>query len=102
MQYGGDIHKKTVSTILEVSGASVTLYLVTMVNSFSCCNCGRTFKIWREQVLFGGYVENVHYSFAFDASTVWNDLPDDVCSFPTVTCFRKRLKSYLFDNAFLH
>ena len=33
------------------------------------------------------------HSFAFDAPTVWNHLP-------TLTCFRKRLKSYLFHKAF--
>ena len=40
------------------------------------------------------------HSFAFDAPTLWNDLPDDVCSAPTLACFRKKLKSYLFDEAF--
>ena len=35
------------------------------------------------------------HSFAFDAPTVWNDLPDDICSAPTLACFRKRLKLYL-------
>ena len=40
------------------------------------------------------------YSFAFDAPTLWNDLPDDVRSAPTLACFRKKLKSYLFDKAF--
>ena len=40
------------------------------------------------------------HSFAFDAPTVWNDLPDDVCSARILACFRKKLKSYLFDYAF--
>ena len=40
------------------------------------------------------------HSFAFDAPTLWNDLPDDICSALTLACFRKKLKSYLFDKAF--
>ena len=40
------------------------------------------------------------HSFAFDAPTLWNDLPDDVNSAQTLACFRKKLKSYLFDKAF--
>ena len=44
----------------------------------------------------------IHFgrSFAFDAATVWNHLPDEVRSAPTLACFRKRLKSYLFNKAF--
>ena len=40
---------------------------------------------------------HVSHSFAFDAPTVWND---EVRSAPTLACFRKRLKSYLFKKAF--
>ena len=31
---------------------------------------------------------------------VWINLPDDVCSAPILTWFRKKLKSYLFKKAF--
>ena len=34
------------------------------------------------------------HSFAFDAPTIWNDLPDEVRSAPTLACFRKRIKSH--------
>ena len=40
------------------------------------------------------------HSFAFDVPTIWNHLPNEVRSAPTLTCFRKRLKSYLFHKAF--
>ena len=36
-----------------------------------------------------------HHSFDFDAPTVWNDLPDEVRSAPTLACFRKRLKNHI-------
>ena len=40
------------------------------------------------------------HSLAFDAPTLFNVLPDDVCSAPNLACFRKKLKSNLFDKAF--
>ena len=40
------------------------------------------------------------HSFAFDAVAHWIDLPDDVRSAPNLACFRKNIKSYLFDKAF--
>ena len=33
--------------------------------------------------------------------TVWNNLPDEVRSVPTLACYRKKLKSYLIEKAFL-
>ena len=38
-------------------------------------------------------------SSAFDALTAWNDLPDDVCSVPILTSFRRKLKSYLLKSS---
>ena len=53
------------------------------------------------------YYSSVHnskkhfgHSFAFDAPTVWNDLPYDVHSAPSLACFKEKLKSYLFNKAF--
>ena len=48
------------------------------------------------------YINKKHFghSFAFDDPMVWNHLPDEIRSAPTLACFRKRLKSYLFKKAF--
>ena len=35
-------------------------------------------------------------SFSFDAPKIWNDLPVDICSAPSLMSFRRRLKAYLF------
>ena len=40
------------------------------------------------------------FSFAFDASTVWNLLPEDIHASPTIAFFRKKLKSYLYAKAY--
>ena len=40
------------------------------------------------------------FSFAFDAPTVWNSLPEDIRASPTITSFRKKLKTYLHSKAY--
>ena len=39
-------------------------------------------------------------SFAFDAPTVWNALPDEICAFPSLASFGKQLKTYLHTKAY--
>ena len=46
------------------------------------------------------YVKQFGYSFAFDAPTVWNALPDEICAFPSLASFRKQLKTYLYTKAY--
>ena len=40
------------------------------------------------------------FSFAFDAPTVWNSLPEDILASPTIASFRKKLKTYLYAKAY--
>ena len=40
------------------------------------------------------------FNFAFDAPTVWNSLPEDICASPTIASFRKKLKTYLYAKAY--
>ena len=44
-------------------------------------------------------VKQFGYSFAFDALTVWNVLPDEICASPSQASFRKLLKTYLYTKA---
>ena len=39
-------------------------------------------------------------SFAYDAPMIWNDLPDDVRSAKSLSSFRNKLKTYLFEKAY--
>ncbi len=39
-------------------------------------------------------------SFAFDAPTVWNALPDEIRASTSIASFRKKLKSYQFNKAY--
>ena len=40
------------------------------------------------------------FSFAFDAPTVWNSLPEDIRASPTIATFIKKLKTYLYTKAY--
>ena len=40
------------------------------------------------------------FSFAFDAPTVWNSLPEDICASSTIASFRNKLKTYLYAKAY--
>ena len=40
------------------------------------------------------------FSFTFDAPTVWNSLPEDICASPTIAYFRKKLQTYLYAKAY--
>ena len=45
-------------------------------------------------------VKQLGHSFAFDAPTVWNALPDEICTSPSLASFRKQLKTYLYTKAY--
>ena len=40
------------------------------------------------------------FSFAFDASTVWNSPPEDIHALSTIASFRKKLNTYLYTKAY--
>ena len=44
----------------------------------------------------------VHFnnSFSYDSPKLWNDLPHVIRSAPNLSCFRSRLKTYLFQKSF--
>ena len=45
-------------------------------------------------------VKQFGYSFAFDAPTVWNSLPEVIGAFSSLTSFRKQHKTYLHTKAY--
>ena len=44
--------------------------------------------------------EQFGFSFAFDAPTVWNSLPEDIRASPIIASFRTKLKTYLYAKAY--
>ena len=61
----------------------------------SLCGCiseiVRCRKLLRDRTLVGG---------VGDAPTVWNSLPKDIRTSPTIASFRKKLKTYLYAKAY--
>ena len=45
-------------------------------------------------------VKQFGYSFAFDAATVSNALPEEIRASPSLASFRKRLKTYLYTKTY--
>ena len=45
-------------------------------------------------------VKQFGYSFALDAPTVWNALPDEIRGSPTLASFKRQLKTYLTTKAY--
>ena len=86
--------------------------LIKFVQSLnqSCCLCSvyRTRRSQSDGVLLevphcaSIYKSKKHFghSFAYDAPRIWNDLPDDVRSAKSLSSFRKKLKTYLFEKAY--
>ena len=50
------------------------------------------------------YKSTTHFglSFAYDAPKIWNDLPEYVCLATSFHSFRKKLKTYLFQQSYPH
>ena len=50
----------------------------------------------------GVHKSKVHFnkSFSYDAPKLWNDLPLEIRTAPTLSCFKTRLKTYLFQKSF--
>ncbi len=46
------------------------------------------------------HVSSLASAFAVAAAKVWNSLPEDVSAAPSLTLFRKRLKTVLFRRSF--
>ena len=44
--------------------------------------------------------KHFYFSFAFDAPTVWNSLPEEIRASPTIASFRKKLRTYLYAKAY--
>ena len=46
------------------------------------------------------FTKQFGFSFAFDAPTVWNSLPEDIRASHTIASLRKKLKTYLYAKAY--
>ena len=80
-----------------------TPYLSTYHNTYntrrsqSVANC---LNVPKFQPTIHKSTKQFGFSFAFDAPTVWNSLPEDIRASPTIASFRRKLKTYLYAKAY--
>ena len=82
-------------------------YFAPYISSYSSsCSTGRSqrgggnfFVIPKFQPSIHKSVKQFGYSFAFDAPSISNVLPDKICASPSVASFRKRLKTYMYTKS---
>ena len=82
-----------VYTFLHTGFARIlTPYISSYSNSYSTRRSqsgGNSLVVSKIQPFFHKSVKQFGYSFAFDAPTVWNALPDEICTSPFTSLFQK-------------
>ena len=81
----------------------LALYLSTYHNTYNTRrsqNVANFLNVPKFQPKIHKSTKQFGFSFAFDALTVWNSLPEDICASPTINSFRKKLKTYLYAKAY--
>ena len=82
-------------------------YLVPFVSPYVCARNTRRSKpgnSFLQKPIYNssGHKSKKHFdnSFAFDGPDLWNGLSESIRTAPTISSFRSRLKTYLFEQAF--
>ena len=91
---------KTVKLVYKFVHTGLSKYVAPYLSS-NCSQSGGNFlaiskfypSIYRSVKQFG-------YSFAFDAPTVSNNLPGEICASPSIASIRKQPKTYLYTKAY--
>ena len=73
----------------------------TTYNSRCSQSVANFFNVPKFQPTFHKSTRQFGFSFAFDAPTVWNSLPEDIRASPTIASFRRKLKTYRKGLSFL-
>ena len=68
----------------------------TTYNTRHCQSVANFLNVPKFQPTIHKFTKQFGFSFAFDAPTVWNSLPEDIRASPTIASFRKKLKIYLY------
>ena len=93
-------------TCSHVSSHSLPRYFAPYLSSYSSCYSTRHSQSGNFLVIPKFYssvhksVKQFGNSFAFDASTVWNSLPDEIRATPSLASFRKQLKPHLYTKTY--
>ena len=98
---------KTVTLVYKYLHTGFPRYFSPHLSSYSSSYSTRRSQSGGNFLVIPKFCPSVHKSvkqfgnsFAFDAPTVWNTLPDVICASPSLASFRKQLKTYLYTKAY--
>ena len=98
---------KTVTLVYKYLHTGFPRYFSPHLSSYSSSYSTRRSQSGGNFLVIPKFCPSVHKSvkqfgnsFAFDAPTVWNTLPDVIRASPSLASFRKQLKTYLYTKAY--
>ena len=98
---------KTATLVYKFLHTGFPKYFAPYMSSYSSSYSTRCSQSGGNFLVIPTFQPSVHksvkqfgHSFAFDAPTVWNALPEEICASPSLVSFRKRLKTYLYTKAY--
>ena len=98
---------KTATLVYKFLHTGFPKYFVPYISSYSSSYNTRRSQSGGNFLVIPKFQPSVHksvkqfgHSFAFDAPTVWNALPDEIRVSPSLASFRKRLKTHLYTKAY--
>ena len=98
---------KTATLVYKFLHTGFPMYLAPYLSSYTSSYSTRRSQRGGNFLVIPKFYSSVHKSikqfgnsFAFDAPTVWNALPDENRASPSLASFRKQLKTYLYTKAY--
>ena len=98
---------KTATLVYKFLHIGFPKYFAPYISSYSSSYSTRHSQIGGNFLVILKFQPSVHksvkqfgYSFAFDAPSVWNALPEEIHASPSLASFRKCLKTYLYTKAY--
>ena len=98
---------KTATLVYKYLHTGFPRYFAPYLSSYSSSYSTRCRQSGGNFLVIPKFYSSVHKSvkqfgnsFAFDAPTVWNALPDEIRASPSLASFRKCLKTYLYSKAY--
>ena len=98
---------KTATLVYKYLHTGFPRYFAPYLSSYSSSYSTRRSQSGGNFLVIPNFCPSVHKSvkqfgnsFAFDAPTVWNALPDEIRASPSLASFRKQLKTHLYTKAY--
>ena len=98
---------KTATLVYKFLHTGFPRYFAPYFSSYCSSYCTRCSQSGGNFLVIPKCYPSVHKSVkqfgnssAFDATTVWNALPDEIRATPSLASFRKKLKTYLYTKAY--